>query len=611
MSVPKRADRPTTVVQLVLAAIVIAAVGASCTVHQTETPAASTSPSDLTVSPNNPIANFSFSPSSPVTNLSVNFDGSSSCPAASCSGSGRVITSYSWNFGDGVVAAGGGATVSHAFTTNGRFTVALTVTNDAGMAALTTRVLTVGTATPPTASFITSPASPQVGQSATFNANGSSAAQGRTIASYSWNFGDGGTATGATASHSYTTAGTYNVGLVVVDDVGQRATASNTVTVTPPIAPPATARPTAVFVFSPTAPLAGQTVSFNATQSVAAAGHTIANYEWNFGDGGTATGVTATHTFGTGGTYNVVLAVTDDLGQAGTATQAVNVASSPNTAAPTPVFVFSPSAPGVNEPVFFNASQSTAASGHSITSYSWNFGDGSPTGTGVTVSHQYVTAGTYSATLLVTDDTGKSATSSPQTITVGNPPAPTAKFTFSPTNPQTGQPVTFDTAGTTTAQGQSVAQFDWNFGDGTAIVTCHVPAQGGDAGACTGGANRTIAHTYTTQGTYTVNLTVIDTAGRKGSANATLSVGNPNPIASFTSTVFNAATHTMTFNGSGSTAFGGATIVTYSWAFGDGSAGSGQIVQHPYAAAGNYTVTLTVTDSLGHSGTFAANVVVP
>ena len=54
-----------------------------------------------------------------------------------------------------------------------------------------------------------------------------------TIASRSWTFGDGGTGSDASASHTYAAAGTYTVGLTVIDDDGATATASGTVTVAP------------------------------------------------------------------------------------------------------------------------------------------------------------------------------------------------------------------------------------------------------------------------------------------------------------------------------------------------------------------------------------------
>ena len=67
----------------------------------------------------------------------------------------------------------------------------------------------------------------------------------------------------------------------------------------------------------------------------------------------------------------------------------------------------------------------------------------------------------------------------------------------------------------------------------------------------------------------------------------------------------------MFFDAGGSTAANGATIVTYQWAFGDGSTATGQTAGPPYAGANTYSVRLTVTDSLGRIGTTASTVTVP
>ncbi len=83
-----------------------------------------------------------------------------------------------------------------------------------------------GTNQPPTASFTYFCS----GLDCTFDGSGSSDSDG-TVASYEWSFGDGGSATGATPSHSYAAGGTYGVTLVVTDDGGATGSASQNVTV--------------------------------------------------------------------------------------------------------------------------------------------------------------------------------------------------------------------------------------------------------------------------------------------------------------------------------------------------------------------------------------------
>ena len=163
---------------------------------------------------------------------------------------------------------------------------------------------------PPVAAF-TATAS---GLTVNVNGSGSSDPDG-TIASHSWTFGDGGTATGATASRTYAAGGTYTVTLTVTDDRGLTDTETRSVTVSGPNQPPAASFTTSVDDL---------TVSVDAAASDDPDG-TIASYAWNFGDGGTGTGETDSHTYGAAGSYTVSLTVTDDDGATSTTTRSVSV----------------------------------------------------------------------------------------------------------------------------------------------------------------------------------------------------------------------------------------------------------------------------------------------
>lgn len=183
------------------------------------------------------------------------------------------------------------------------------------------RLVPPGVVIPPDglkASFSTSPAAPTDSQPVLFDASASVG----DIASYSWNFGDGGRGSGRVTTHTYDTAGTYFPMLTITDPFGRTASATATVTVA------AGANPTASFVFSPTAPRINQTIAFNASASRAAPGRTIVSYTWDFGDGTplvTQGGTTITYTYGLARTYNVTLVVTDDSGKTTSFTAAVNV----------------------------------------------------------------------------------------------------------------------------------------------------------------------------------------------------------------------------------------------------------------------------------------------
>lgn len=168
--------------------------------------------------------------------------------------------------------------------------------------------------------FTFTPSAPQDHQTVLFDGSTSTAAPGNAIATYSWNFGDGDTGSGRTATHSYDSPGTYIASLTISDSFGRSATISQSLTVG------AGANPTASFVFSPSDPLPGTTVFFNASASRAAPGRTIVSYDWDFGDGTFGTGVTASRRYPLLGSYTVTLVVTDDAGRRGIASQTVPVA---------------------------------------------------------------------------------------------------------------------------------------------------------------------------------------------------------------------------------------------------------------------------------------------
>ena len=180
----------------------------------------------------------------------------------------------------------------------------------------------LGSNTPPPNTAPTAAFTATGGQlSASFDASASADADG-TIASYAWDFGDASTGTGATPTHPYAAAGTYDVTLTVTDDDGASTSLTKPVTVTP--APPANVAPTASFTAT-----GGQlSASFNATASTDADG-TITSYAWNFGDATTGTGATPTHAYGTAGTYSVTLTVTDDDGASTSLTKPVVVTDPP------------------------------------------------------------------------------------------------------------------------------------------------------------------------------------------------------------------------------------------------------------------------------------------
>jgi PKD repeat protein len=231
---------------------------------------------------------------------------------------------------------------------------------------------------------------------------------------------------------------------------------------------------------------------------------------------------------------------------------------------------------------WLDASASTDADDGQIVSYAWTFGDGT-TGTGATPHHGYAAAGTYPVTLTVTDNGGATAIAT-GSVTVVDAPPPTAFFVFGVDH----LTASFDASGSGDVDG-TITSYAWNFGDGTT------------------GTGEAPQHTYAATGSYTVTLNVTDDTGHTGTTIGTVDVeAAPAPTASFTA---GAQFLTASFDGSGSSDVDG-TIAAYAWNFGDSTTGTGVTPQHTYAAAGTYTVTLTVTDNAGNTGSTTGTVTV-
>src|SRR6478752_9984776 len=116
------------------------------------------------------------------------------------------------------------------------------------------------------------------------------------------------------------------------------------------VVPPDGLRP--AFTFTPSAPVDSQPVLFDATTSTSAPGNPIAAYSWNFGDGGRGTGVSASHSYATAGTYVVTLTISDALGRTAQKSDSLAVGAGVD---PTASFTSSPADALINQPVNFNA----------------------------------------------------------------------------------------------------------------------------------------------------------------------------------------------------------------------------------------------------------------
>ncbi|OYR41127.1 hypothetical protein DJ82_06365 [Halorubrum sp. Ib24] len=157
--------------------------------------------------------------------------------------------------------------------------------------------------------------------------------------------------------------------------------------------------PTASFAASPSAPEAGETVSFDASGS--SDDGSIASYEWDFGDGATSTGASASHTYDTAGDYAVELTVTDDDGATDTATQTVSVGEAPDPVNQPPTAdAGDDQTVAEGDSVSLDASGSSDADGDDL-SYDWT----QTSGTGVTLSDDGTATPSFTAPDIDADET--------------------------------------------------------------------------------------------------------------------------------------------------------------------------------------------------------------
>jgi chitodextrinase len=253
-------------------------------------------------------------------------------------------------------------------------------------------------------------------------------------------------------------------------------------------------------------------------------------------------------------------------------------------------FTFTPATPQAFQTVAFDASTSTngGVSCATLCSYSWDFGDGTQ-GTGLTTTHQFRVAGTFSVTLTVTDPRGASAAKA-NSVLVSAPTPPTAAFTISPTPAPTNVDVFFNASGSKPAAGRTITTYTWAFGDGAT------------------GSGVTTSHRFAGAGTFTITVTVTDDANATAQATQTLTVGGSaaNGLAAFIVTPASPKVgQQVSFDATTSTASTGGSIVSYKYNYGDGTeeTTANPVQSHTYGAAGTVLVSLQTTDSNGKTST--------
>ncbi len=335
----------------------------------------------------------------------------------------------------------------------------------------------------------------------------------------------------------------------------------------------------------------GADVRFDGTASTSPSlpeGTQIARYRWDFGDGtvleqeaGDADFGRPAHRYATFGTYTVELTVTDSSGNpcnqaTATKTIAVNAPPAANAGGDRRLTA--------GEIHTFDGSLSRDPDGN-IVSWLWDFGDGHHA-SGPEARHAFHRPGTYDVRLTVLDDTAFETAMGVDVIrvTVVEPQnqRPVADGGGDRTV-RAGEAIRFDAGGSADPDGE-ILFYAWDFGDGT----------GGDQPA--------MEHTYWRPGTYSVALTVRDDGpdrGEKAIASVTVKVEpaeNRPPVAQFPAEFVTTTWRPVTLDASAASDRDG-SIIAWNWTFGDGTTGTGPLVEHLYREPGTYAARLELVDN--------------
>ncbi len=475
------------------------------------------------------------------------------------------IVKYEWAYGDG--AYGEGINVSHAYANPGKYKVHLRITDNSGTkSAYADDELTVIVNDVPK---VTIGGEILVTESAVqFDGSGAVDNDG-TISRYEWDFGDGSKSNEKSPLHIYKNFGVYIVKLKVLDNSGtvnNSAEAYKKVTIN--------AKPVADAGMNKIgAPV--QVIEFSGAGSFDPDG-TIADYEWNMGDGTVLHGKVIQHTYSKQGLYRVKLKVIDNTLQSNAVsfseiTATINgkptaVAGSDIIAAPMQNFEL-------------DGSKSFSGSG-TISKYEWEISPGLGIVEGKTVMRTIKQPGTYFAILTVTDNSGAINATAIDTIKIkinSQPVSNSGKNVYT-----CERKLTFDGSSSTDADGDPLT-YIWNFGDGS-------PTEKG----------MQVTHTFIKGGTYPIVLTVDDgmkVANSTSTSSITVKINEP-PLANAGSDMIVCAGETVRFNG-GESKDPENGVLKYLWDFGEGSKGEGMNPTKIYKLGGTYQVTLKVEDDSG------------
>ena len=226
----------------------------------------------------------------------------------------------------------------------------------------------------------------------------------------------------------------------------------------------------------------------------------------------------------------------------------------------------------------------TSVSDSILTQWTWNFGDGTPvvTTNNDSITHIYVLTGTFAVTMTVKDSNGCVKTLVKNNYIV--PTFPNPSFTVD-TFACKGDVLLYDASATTVVSGS----YHWDFGDGNNITV----------------ATPTTTHAYTTDGYYTVSLTVTDINGCDSTITKKVRILKPTADFTFTVDTMYCGNMQVTFNDL-STGF----VTNWHWDFGDGGSAIIQNPSHTYQTGGVFSVTLTITNAGGCKDTIVKDSII-
>lgn len=456
-----------------------------------------------------------------------------------------------WMFGDGATSTVGN--LIHDYPATGVYTVTLATYNIAsGCRDTARRVLVLSGPVP---NFTASATGICRGQSVTFTSTTSSPGY---VTNYYWYVDSwtlppvpGATSFVYTRSFSaLTDTGYHWVSLVIrnVNGCYDTLTRSNYIHV---------GSPHVDFTTTPATGCAPLFVTFN-DASTPVSGTTITSHNWRFGDGGTGTGNPATHTYTSGGTFNIWHRVTDNLGCVDSAVHSVTVYK------PTVAFSASNVHPCIGDPVSFTIAASSGA-----VSAVWDFGDGG-TSTSMTPSHIYSATGSFNVKLTITDTHG--CTGDTTYAAYINITRPDANFKMSDSVSVCPPLYVIFTNLTTGATG-----YTWDLGDGSSSFFLSP------------------TNMYITSGLYNVRLIAINSYGCRDTVTKPVNIFGYAGAFSYTPKQ-GCAPLTVNFNATLS------NVPFITWDFSDGvtsTATFSDTISHIYTTPGAYVPKLILSDNTG------------